>query len=45
MGTLNAVKQDAFYDKRVQLETISPTGKKVSVTEWFVVELEQIEKK
>lgn len=45
MGTLNAVKQDAFYDKRVQLETISPTGKKVSVIEWFVVELEQIEKK
>ncbi|MGV3022596.1 GIY-YIG nuclease family protein [Streptococcus suis] len=36
---------DAFSDKRVQLETISPTGKKVSVTEWFVVELEQIEQK
>ncbi|NQN68322.1 GIY-YIG nuclease family protein [Streptococcus suis] len=36
---------DAFSDKRVQLETISPTGKKVSVIEWFVVELEQIEQK
>ncbi|HEL2110035.1 TPA: GIY-YIG nuclease family protein [Streptococcus suis] len=36
---------DAFSDMRVQLETISPTGKKVSVTEWFVVELEQIEQK
>ncbi|HEL2591856.1 TPA: GIY-YIG nuclease family protein [Streptococcus suis] len=36
---------DAFSDKRVQLETISPTGKKVSVNEWFVVELEQIEQK
>ncbi|HEL9627517.1 TPA: GIY-YIG nuclease family protein [Streptococcus suis] len=36
---------DAFSDKRVQLETASPTGKKVSVTEWFVVELEQIEQK
>ncbi len=36
---------DAFSDKRVQLETISPTGKIVSVIEWFVVELEQIEQK
>ncbi|HEM6082664.1 TPA: GIY-YIG nuclease family protein [Streptococcus suis] len=36
---------DAFSDKRVQLETISQIGKKVSVTEWFVVELEQIEQK
>lgn len=35
---------DAFSDKRVQLETISPTGKKVTINEWFVVELAEIEK-
>lgn len=34
---------DAFCDKRVQLETISPTGKKVSVNEWFVVTLDEVE--
>ncbi|HEM5131026.1 TPA: GIY-YIG nuclease family protein [Streptococcus suis] len=34
---------DAFSDKRVQLETVSPTGKKVTINEWFVVELEEIE--
>ncbi|HFI0039643.1 TPA: GIY-YIG nuclease family protein [Streptococcus suis] len=36
---------DTFSDKRVQLETISPTGKKISVNEWFVVELEEIDQK
>ncbi|HFI0064067.1 TPA: GIY-YIG nuclease family protein [Streptococcus suis] len=36
---------DAFSDKRVQLETISPTGKTISVNEWFVVELEEIDQK
>ncbi|HEM3683004.1 TPA: GIY-YIG nuclease family protein [Streptococcus suis] len=36
---------DTFSDKRVQLETISPTGKKISVNEWFVVELEEIDRK
>ncbi|HEM6342122.1 TPA: GIY-YIG nuclease family protein [Streptococcus suis] len=36
---------DAFSDKRVQLETVSPTGKKVTINEWFVVELVQIEQK
>ncbi|HFI0042967.1 TPA: GIY-YIG nuclease family protein [Streptococcus suis] len=36
---------DTFSDKRVQLETISPTGKKISVNEWFVVELKEIDKK
>ena len=35
---------DAFSDKRVQLETVSPTGKKVTINEWFVVELSEIEK-
>jgi hypothetical protein len=34
---------DSFNDKRVQLETISPTGKKVSVNEWFVVTLDEVE--
>ncbi|WP_449452977.1 GIY-YIG nuclease family protein [Streptococcus suis] len=34
---------DTFSDKRIQLETVSPTGKKISVNEWFVVELEEIE--
>ena len=34
---------DAFCYKRVQLETISPTGKKVSVNEWFVVTLDEVE--
>ncbi|HEM3717275.1 TPA: GIY-YIG nuclease family protein [Streptococcus suis] len=36
---------DTFSDKRVQLETVSPTGKKISVNEWFVVELEEIDQK
>ncbi|HFI0448334.1 TPA: GIY-YIG nuclease family protein [Streptococcus suis] len=36
---------DIFSDKRVQLETVSPTGKKISVNEWFVVELEEIDQK
>ncbi|HFU4500254.1 TPA: hypothetical protein ACGPA6_000064 [Streptococcus suis] len=45
MGTLNAVRPDTLYDKRVQLETVSPTGKKISVNEWFVVELEEIDQK
>ncbi len=35
---------DAFSDKRVQLETISPTGKTISVNEWFVVDLDEIER-
>ena len=35
---------DEFSDKRVQLETVSPTGKKVTINEWFVVELSEIEK-
>lgn len=34
---------DSFQNRRVQLETLSPTGKRISVNEWFIVPLEEIE--
>lgn len=34
---------DSFAEKRVQLETVSPTGKTVSVNEWFLVSIDEID--
>ncbi|MFZ7176018.1 GIY-YIG nuclease family protein [Streptococcus hyovaginalis] len=34
---------DVLADKRVNLTTISPTGKTVEATEWFIVDLEEIQ--
>ncbi|MBJ6745632.1 GIY-YIG nuclease family protein [Streptococcus sp. 121] len=34
---------DSFAEKRVQLDTVSPTGKMVSVNEWFLVSRDEID--
>lgn len=34
---------DSFAEKRVQLDTVSPTGKMVSVNEWFLVSIDEID--
>ena len=45
---IDAMKMESYLhhvlaDKRIELTTISPQGKEVSIREWFIVTLEEVQ--